>query len=577
MIGALVSNEADTRRKLVVPKLVAAGWDEEPFRLSEQVTFTDGRIVVLGNRARRRPGKRADYVLRYRPDLALAVVEAKAAYKNASDGLQQAKDYAGILALPFAYATNGPEIIEFDFLTGRERQVTAFPGPEELWVRFAAGQHLTADAGEKVLTPVYHLSGKSPRYYQEIAINRAVQAVSQGKRRMLLTMATGTGKTVVAFQICWKLWSSRWNASGGAQHRRPRILYLADRNILVDDPKDKVFAPFGDARWKIENGDANKTREMYFATYQSIARDERRPGLYREYAPDFFDLVIVDECHRGSARDESNWREILEYFEPAYQIGMTATPRRETRSIATSTVWPEDSPTSSTSSTPTSSFSAVACRMPRGSMQAFPSAGRGTCSPIGWTPVWSARPTATPAGFAARLGCGVVRATRCLPAGERSRSATGGRVFLGGRGDCGDTAGQGAGRGDRRGAAAGLSCEALLVLARRLEMRQAVADRRHEGGDDGIGQVREAIVHPEALLAGVHEAGTAQVAEVTRRARLWDVQALVDVAHAHLAAQEQAHDPQAGGIGERPQDGGQTLRGPRGAHIFRLTNIPREP
>jgi len=139
-------------------------------------------------------------------------------------------------------------------------------------------------------------------------------------------MATGTGKTMVAFQICWKLWSSRWNRTG--EHRRPRILYLADRNILVDDPKDKTFAPFGDARWKIENGHISKGREMYFAIYQAIAKDERRPGLYREFAPDFFDLIVVDECHRGSAKDESNWREILEYFEPAYQLGMTATPLR---------------------------------------------------------------------------------------------------------------------------------------------------------------------------------------------------------------------------------------------------------
>jgi type I restriction enzyme R subunit len=140
-------------------------------------------------------------------------------------------------------------------------------------------------------------------------------------------MATGTGKTLVAFQICWKLWSARWNRTG--EYRKPKILYLADRNILVDDPKDKDFPPFGDARWKIENGEANKSREMYFAIYQAIAKDERRPGLYREYSPDFFDLIIVDECHRGSARDESNWREILEYFEPAYQLGMTATPFRE--------------------------------------------------------------------------------------------------------------------------------------------------------------------------------------------------------------------------------------------------------
>src|SRR5881628_1668153 len=140
-------------------------------------------------------------------------------------------------------------------------------------------------------------------------------------------MATGTGKTVVAFQICWKLWSTRWNRIG--EYRRPKILYLADRNILIDDPKDKIFAPFGDARWKIENGEANKSREMYFAIYQAIAKDERRPGLYREYSPDFFDLIIVDECHRGSARDESSWRAVLEYLEPAYQLGMTATPLRD--------------------------------------------------------------------------------------------------------------------------------------------------------------------------------------------------------------------------------------------------------
>ena len=187
-------------------------------------------------------------------------------------------------------------------------------------------EHIPAEAVEKLLQPYYHLSGKSPRYYQEIAINRAVQAILQGKRRVLLTLATGTGKTVIAFQVCWKLWNSRWNREGA--HRRPRILYLADRNVLVDEPKDKTFTPFGDARHKIE-GEAITSREMYFATYQAIAKDERRPGLYREYSRDFFDLVIVDECHRGSAKDESNWRDILEYFEPAFQIGMTATPLRE--------------------------------------------------------------------------------------------------------------------------------------------------------------------------------------------------------------------------------------------------------
>jgi type I restriction enzyme R subunit len=196
-----------------------------------------------------------------------------------------------------------------------------------LWARLASAEQIDSGAAERLLTPAYHLSGKSPRYYQEIAINRALKAVLQGHPRILLTMATGTGKTIVAFQICWKLWSSRWNRQGS--YRRPRILYLSDRSILIDDPKDKVFAPFGDARWKIENGVANKSREMYFAIYQAIARDERRPGLYREYDPAFFDLIIVDECHRGSASDESNWREILEYFEPACQIGMTATPLHE--------------------------------------------------------------------------------------------------------------------------------------------------------------------------------------------------------------------------------------------------------
>ncbi|MBA2784290.1 MAG: DEAD/DEAH box helicase family protein [Actinomycetota bacterium] len=303
-----------------------AGWDEPPRSVTEQRTFTDGRIMVAGTKARRGPQKRSDYLLQYTRDFTIAVVEAKAAYKSPGTGLQQAKDYAEILGLKIAYATNGEGIVEFDYLTGLERELDSFPTPEELWRRLRGGQGLDEEAAERLLTPSHHLSGKSPRYYQEIAINRVVQAVLQEQRRILLTMATGTGKTLVAFQICWKLWNTRWNRTG--EHRRPRILYLADRNVLVDDPKDKTFAPFGDARWKIENGQISKGREMYFAIYQAIAKDERRPGLYREFAPDFFDLIIVDECHRGSARDESNWREILEYFEPAYQLGMTATPLR---------------------------------------------------------------------------------------------------------------------------------------------------------------------------------------------------------------------------------------------------------
>ncbi len=320
--------EADTCRKYVLPKLIQSGWDNDPHSFTEQKTFTDGRIVLVGEKVRRRPQKRADYLLRYTRDFLIGVVEAKAAYKSAADGLQQAKDYAEVLGLKFAYSTNGRGIVEFDFLTGQERNCEVFPTPKELWARLRAGEKLKDDVvADRLLTPYNHLSGKSPRYYQEIAINRTVQSILQGKRRILLTMATGTGKTVVAFQICWKLWQARWNRTG--EYRRPKILYLADQNILIDDPKDKIFTPFGDARWKIENGETNKGREMYFAIYQAIAKDERRPGLYKEYARDFFDLIIVDECHRGSARDESNWREILNYFEPAFQLGMTATPLRE--------------------------------------------------------------------------------------------------------------------------------------------------------------------------------------------------------------------------------------------------------
>lgn len=317
-------NEADTCRTYVLPKLYGAGWEDT--QISEQKSFTDGRIVIAGTRPTRRPQKRADYLLRYRRDFPIAVVEAKAVYRTPGDGLQQAKEYAQILGLKFAYATNGESIIEHDFLTGRDSELQGFPKPSELWDRLRAAEGISEDVGERLLTPYYHLSGKSPRYYQEIAINVAVQAILQGKKRVLLTLATGTGKTVVAFQICWKLTNSLWNRTG--EHRRPRILYLADRNILIDDPKDKVFAPFGDARHKIE-GEALKSREMYFAIYQAIAKDEHRPGLYRDYPRDFFDLIVVDECHRGSASDESNWREILAYFEPAFQLGMTATPLRQ--------------------------------------------------------------------------------------------------------------------------------------------------------------------------------------------------------------------------------------------------------
>lgn len=323
-------NEADTCRKYVVPLLQAAGWENAPFSIAEQRCFTNpkGRIRVVGGRIIRGKPKRSDYLLRYRPDFPIAVVEAKADYKTPGAGLSQAKEYAEILDLKFAYSTNGKGIVEFDYTTGIERSVDGFPTADELWIRLCGATPLSPPSVERVLAPFYRDAERPPRYYQQIAINKAVDAIMRGKSRILITMATGTGKTVVAFQICYKLWSTGWNRSNDPV-KRPKILFLADRNILVDDPKDKTFIPFGDARHKIENGDAIKSREMYFATYQSIAEDENRPGLYKEYAPEFFDLIIIDECHRGSSRKESNWREILEYFKPAVQIGMTATPLRK--------------------------------------------------------------------------------------------------------------------------------------------------------------------------------------------------------------------------------------------------------
>lgn len=321
-------NEADTCRKYVLPKLIDSGWDTAPYSFTEQKTFTDGRIILSSKGYKRGKQKRADYLLRYRRDFPIAVVEAKADYKTAGDGMQQAKDYAEILGLKFAYSTNGKEIIEFDYLTGKENRVSSFPSPEELWDRQFGTNRGVIECKDLVLQPYYTFPDKEVRYYQQIAINRTVQAIAEGKKRILNTLATGTGKTIIAFQICWKLWSSKWN-NKGIPNRRPKILFLADRNILVDDPKDKTFKPFGDARYKIEKGNIVKSREIYFAIYQAISDKEGKSGLYKEFSPDFFDVVIVDECHRGSANEEGSWRQILEYFSSAVQIGMTATPLRD--------------------------------------------------------------------------------------------------------------------------------------------------------------------------------------------------------------------------------------------------------
>lgn len=318
--------EADTCRTYVLPKLYRADWKDDQIR--EQVSFTDGRILVAGQRAARKKQKRADYILRYRHDFPVAVVEAKVEYRHAADGLPQAKAYAEILGLKFAYATNGREIIEFDFMTGETAEIIEFPSPETLFGRLYSG---TLDEQAKATLLASAPSNKPLRYYQDIAINRAVETILKGENRLLLTLATGTGKTKIAAQIAYRLWSSRWTRKG-IGIRRPKILFVSDRNFLVDDPYVKDFAIFGDARHKIQR-EVNTSREMYFVIYQAISdreyENEWSPGLYHQYPPDFFDLIIVDECHRGSANEAGTWREILSYFRSAVQLGMTATPLRD--------------------------------------------------------------------------------------------------------------------------------------------------------------------------------------------------------------------------------------------------------
>jgi type I restriction enzyme R subunit len=321
--------EIDTCRDYVVPALRAAGWAEE--QIIEQHYFTDGRIVPTGKGHRRKEGKRADYVLEVAPGVPVAIVEAKRLYRAPGDGLQQGMEYAEILDLPLAYSSNGEGIVEHDFDTGLERNLAAFPGPDELWTRYRAWKGIAEESTAGALMLPFNRdlrnpdgSVKEPRYYQRIAIQRAVQAVLSGQDRILITMATGTGKTFVALQTVWKLWESGWR-----EDRKPRVLYLADRNILVDQPIEREFKPvFGDALWKV-SGDRRTGREIYFALYQAIGDMGPSPGIFRDYPPDYFDLIVVDECHRGSARDESTWRGILEHFAPATQIGMTATPLRD--------------------------------------------------------------------------------------------------------------------------------------------------------------------------------------------------------------------------------------------------------
>lgn len=347
-------SEADTCRKFVIPKLRDSKWSDD--QIMEQGVFTAGRIIVIGRKGKRDKAKRFDYLLRYSKDFPIAIIEAKSTLKKAYDGLQQAKEYADILGLNYCYSTNGKEIIEYDFSTGLSTQIENFPTPDELYKRLKDKEQKTKDIikvenselvvkpefpnlyykqdltqneekNQILLKPFYPNPDKQIRYYQRIAINKATLAVLEGKKRILLTLATGTGKTTIAFQIIYKLWNNRWNKTN--EHRKPKILFLADRTILIDDPMSKDFAIFGDARCLLNTENFTTGREIYFATYQSIAETEMREGLFKKFSKDFFDLIVIDECHRGSAADESTWKNILQYFNSAVQIGLTATPLRK--------------------------------------------------------------------------------------------------------------------------------------------------------------------------------------------------------------------------------------------------------
>ena len=324
--------EADIRSKFITPALVAGGKWHLMTQIREEVYFTKGRVTVRGKTVKRGQGKKVDYLLFYKPGIPIAVIEAKDNTHSLGDGMQQALDYAEILDVPFAYSSNGDGFLEHD-RTGaaapveREIPLDRFPSPAELWQRFRAAKGYTP-AQEAVATQDYYDdgSGKSPRYYQLIAINRTIDAIARGENRILLVMATGTGKTYTAFQIIWRLWKA------GA---KKRILFLVDRNILADQTKTNDFKPFGQAMTKITNRTVDKAFEIYLCLYQAVTGTEEEQNIYKEFSPDFFDLVIVDECHRGSAADDASWRKVLEYFTSATQIGMTATPK-ETKEISTS-------------------------------------------------------------------------------------------------------------------------------------------------------------------------------------------------------------------------------------------------
>jgi len=319
-------SEQDISTKFIVPAIQQSGWDIM-LQVSEQKFITDGRIILNGKSIKRGEKKKPDFVLSYHKNFPLAVIEVKDNNHSIASGIQQALDYAEILDAPFAYSTNGDGFLEHDFLTGQQRDlsINQLPSPEELYNRYKQHKNIVDEAEKIIQTPYYQGSSKkSPRYYQQVAINRTVKAVADGQNRILLVMATGTGKTFTAGQIIWRLWKS------GA---KKRILFLADRNILVDQTMTNDFKHFGGKMTKIQNRKVDPAYEVYLGLYQALTGTEEEKNIFKQFSPGFFDLIVVDECHRGSAREDSNWREILEYFSSATQIGLTATPK-ETKDVS---------------------------------------------------------------------------------------------------------------------------------------------------------------------------------------------------------------------------------------------------